>query len=144
MAKQDFYNIIDIKNKFDVITETLNIFDLSFLVSGSVMLGLCFFAFPIMRDFFIHGNHLFLSIVLCIWFSYVLGLICRTIGMNISKCFYNFEHCDKETNIKELYFSCFPKIFGKKNKLRLNIISYRKSRFCIFLYVDEIGHKQES
>lgn len=114
MAKQDFYNMIDIKNKFDVITETLNIFDLSFLVSGSVMLGLCFFAFPIMRDFFIHGNHLFLSIVLCIWFSYVLGLICRTIGMNISKCFYNFGHCDKETNIKELYSSCFPKIFGKK------------------------------
>lgn len=25
----------------------------------------------------------------------------------------------------------------QKNKLRLNIISYRKSRFCIFLYVDE-------
>lgn len=114
MAKQDFYNIIDIKNKFDVITETLNIFDLSFLVSGSVMLGLCFFAFPIMRDFFIHGNHLFLSIVLCIWFSYVLGLICRTIGMNISKCFYNFEHCDKETNIKNYILHAFQKSLAKK------------------------------
>lgn len=112
MAKPNFENMINVKDKFSVLTETLNIFDLSFLVSGSAMLGLCFYAFPVMRHFFIHGDQLFLSILLCIWFSYVLGLISRAIGKNIAKVFYRKEKFVRETKEKNVYDFFFPKIFS--------------------------------
>lgn len=114
MAKEDFANMINVKKKFDVLTETLNIFDLSFLVSGSAMLGLCFYAFPVMRHFFIHGNQLFLSILLCVWFAYVLGLISRAIGKNIVKVFYHKEEFVRETKEKNVYDFFFPKIFSRE------------------------------
>lgn len=111
IRKLEVNNILDIKKKFDVISETLNIFDLSFLVSGSTMLGLCFYAFPIMKNFFIHYNHPFLSILLCIWFSYILGLICRTLGKNIANCFYLFKDLDKATQNKKRFSSLFTKLY---------------------------------
>ena len=77
-------DIVDIGKKFDIVTETLNIFDMSFLVSGSAMLGVCFCALPQMERYFIRKDYEIFSFLFCIWFAYVLGLICRVSGKYIT------------------------------------------------------------
>lgn len=99
METNNLKSIINIQNKFDRITETLNIFDMSFLVSGSAMLCVCLYAFPKMSNFLIHDSHLFLSFLLCIWSSYIFGLICRTNGKYIA--YFLTYVCDNATGKKE-------------------------------------------
>lgn len=84
MATIDIKSITSFQKQFDTITATLNIFDMSFLVSGAAMLGVCLYAFPNMKTFFIHSNHMFLSVLLCVLFAYIFGLICRIAGKKIS------------------------------------------------------------
>lgn len=130
MDKQEITNWLNIRKKFDVITETLNIFDLSFLVSGSAMLGLCFYAFPVMRRFFIHSSQIFLSIFLYIWFSYILGLICRTLGKSIANCFYLFEDLDKTTQNKNRFSSLFTKLYTPESSFASVRSPKEKSEFA--------------
>ena len=84
MATIDIKSIISFQKQFDTLTATLNIFDMSFLVSGAAMFGVCLYAFPNMKPFFIHSSHIFLSVLLCVLFAYIFGLICRIVGKRIS------------------------------------------------------------
>ena len=106
METNDLKSIVNIQNKFDKVTETLNIFDMSFLVSGSAILGVCLYAFPRISNFFIHGNHLFLSVLLCILFSYIFGLICRMTGKYIAyllTCAYRKLTGKKENDVFDVF-----------------------------------------
>lgn len=76
---------VNFQKKFDVVTETLNIFDMSFLVSGTIMLMLCLYVCHDMRIFLLNENHQVLSILACILLSYVMGLVCRTTGKYVAR-----------------------------------------------------------
>lgn len=39
---------------------------------------------PEHEAFFIHSSHIFLSVLLCVLFAYIFGLICRIVGKRIS------------------------------------------------------------
>lgn len=42
---------MDFQKQFDTVTGALNIFDMSYLVSGTTMLGVLVYAFPGLKDF---------------------------------------------------------------------------------------------
>lgn len=45
---------MNIQKQFDTVTGALNIFDMSYLISGTAMLGLLIYAFPEFKGFVFH------------------------------------------------------------------------------------------
>ena len=88
---------MDFQKQFDTITGALNIFDMSYLVSGVTMLGVLVYAFPDMKGFVFHKDQVTVSIIVCIVIAYVLGMISWIAGKQFR--YWMMEHFgDKKTN----------------------------------------------
>ena len=88
---------MDIQKQFDIVTGALNIFDMSYLISGATMLGVLVYAFPGFKDFVFHKELVILSVIACIVIAYVLGMICWIAGKQIR--YWMMEHFwEKKTN----------------------------------------------
>lgn len=74
---------MNFQKQFDTVTGALNIFDMSYLVSGAAMLAVLVYAFPCFRDFVFHDNQVMLSVFVCVVITYILGLICWVAGKQI-------------------------------------------------------------
>ena len=66
---------MDFQKQLDTVTGALNIFDMSYLVSGATMLGVLVYAFPDLKGFVFHKDQVTVSIIVCIVIAYVLGMI---------------------------------------------------------------------
>lgn len=74
---------MNFQKQFDTVTDALNIFDMSYLVSGAAMLAVLVYAFPGFRNFVFHDNQITLSVFVCIVITYILGMICWVAGKHI-------------------------------------------------------------
>lgn len=85
------------QKQFDTVTGALNIFDMSYLVSGATMLGVLVYAFPDMKGFVFHKDQVTVSIIVCIVIAYVLGMISWIAGKQFR--YWMMEHFwEKKTN----------------------------------------------
>lgn len=88
---------MDFQKQFDTVTGALNIFDMSYLVSGATMLGVLVYAFPDLKDFVFHKDQVTVSIIICIVIAYVLGMISWIAGKQFR--YWMMKHFwDKKTN----------------------------------------------
>lgn len=88
---------MDFQKQFDTVTGALNIFDMSYLVSGATMLGVLVYAFPGLKDFVFHKDQVMVSIIICIVIAYVLGMISWIAGKQFR--YWMMKHFgDKKTN----------------------------------------------
>lgn len=88
---------MNIQKQFDTVTGALNIFDMSYLVSGVTMLGVLVYAFPDMKGFVFHKDQVTVSIIVCIVIAYVLGMISWIAGKQFR--YWMMKHFgDKKTN----------------------------------------------
>lgn len=88
---------MDFQKQFDTVTGALNIFDMSYLVSGATMLGVLVYAFPDMKGFVFHKDQVTVSIIVCIVIAYVLGMISWIAGKQFR--YWMMEHFwEKKTN----------------------------------------------
>ena len=88
---------MDFQKQFDTVTGALNIFDMSYLVSGATMLGVLVYAFPDLKDFVFHKDQVTVSIIICIVIAYVLGMISWIAGKQFR--YWMMEHFgEKKTN----------------------------------------------
>lgn len=88
---------MDFQKQFDTVTGALNIFDMSYLVSGATMLGVLVYAFPDLKGFVFHKDQVTVSIIICIVIAYVLGMISWIAGKQFR--YWMMKHFgDKKTN----------------------------------------------
>lgn len=88
---------MDFQKQFDTVTGALNIFDMSYLVSGATMLGVLVYAFPCLKGFVFHKDQVTVSIIVCIIIAYVLGMISWIAGKQFR--YWMMEHFwEKKTN----------------------------------------------
>lgn len=88
---------MDFQKQLDTVTGALNIFDLSYLVSGATMLGVLVYAFPDLKGFVFHKDQVTVSIIVCIIIAYVLGMISWIAGKQFR--YWMMEHFwEKKTN----------------------------------------------
>lgn len=88
---------MDFQKQFDTVTGALNIFDMSYLVSGATMLGVLVYAFPGLKGFVFHKDQVMVSIIICIVIAYVLGMISWIAGKQFR--YWMMKHFgDKKTN----------------------------------------------
>lgn len=88
---------MDFQKQFDTVTGALNIFDMSYLVSGATMLGVLVYAFPALKGFVFHKDQVTVSIIVCIVIAYVLGMISWIAGKQFR--YWMMEHFwEKKTN----------------------------------------------
>lgn len=88
---------MDFQKQFDTVTGALNIFDMSYLVSGTTMLGVLVYAFPDLKGFVFHKDQVTVSIIICIVIAYVLGMISWIAGKQFR--YWMMKHFgDKKTN----------------------------------------------
>lgn len=88
---------MNIQKQFDTVTGALNIFDMSYLVSGVTMLGVLVYAFPGLKGFVFHKDLVTVSIIICIVIAYVLGMISWIAGKQFR--YWMMKHFgDKKTN----------------------------------------------
>ena len=88
---------MDFQKQLDTVTGALNIFDLSYLVSGATMLGVLVYAFPDLKGFVFHKDQVMVSIIVCIIIAYVLGIISWIAGKQFR--YWMMEHFgEKKTN----------------------------------------------
>lgn len=88
---------MDFQKQFDTVTGALNIFDMSYLVSGATMLGVLVYAFPDLKGFVFHKDQVTVSIIICIVIAYVLGMISWIAGKQFR--YWMMKHYgDKKTN----------------------------------------------
>ena len=88
---------MDFQKQFDTVTGALNIFDMSYLVSGATMLGVLVYAFPGLKGFVFHKDLVTVSIIVCIIIAYVLGMISWIAGKQFR--YWMMEHFwEKKTN----------------------------------------------
>lgn len=88
---------MDFQKQFDTVTGALNIFDMSYLVSGATMLGVLVYAFPDLKGFVFHKDQVTLSILVCVVFTYVLGMISWIAGKQLR--YWMMKHFwEKKTN----------------------------------------------
>lgn len=88
---------MDFQKQFDTMTGALNIFDMSYLVSGATMLGVLVYAFPDLKGFVFHKDQVTVSIIICIVIAYVLGMISWIAGKQFR--YWMMKHFgDKKTN----------------------------------------------
>lgn len=94
---------MDFQKQFDTVTGALNIFDMSYLVSGATMLGVLVYAYPDLKDFVFHKDQVTVSIIICIVIAYVLGMISWIAGKQFR--YWMMEHFwEKKTNDKDFEF----------------------------------------
>lgn len=74
---------MNFQKQFDTITGALNLFDLSYLVSGSAMLLVLSYVYPSLPHFLVHGDKLLFSVVICIVSAYIAGLVCWVVGKRL-------------------------------------------------------------
>lgn len=74
---------MEFQKQLDTVTGALNIFDMSYLVSGATMLGVLVYAFPNLKDFVFHKDQIMVSILICVVFTYVLGMVSWIAGKQI-------------------------------------------------------------
>lgn len=88
---------MDFQKQFDTVTGALNIFDMSYLVSGVTMLGVLVYAFPGLKDFVFHKDQVTVSILICVVLAYVLGMLSWIAGKQFR--YWMMKHFgDKKTN----------------------------------------------
>lgn len=88
---------MDFQKQFDTVTGALNIFNMSYLVSGATMLGVLVYAFPDLKGFVFHKDQVTVSIIICIVIAYVLGMISWIAGKQFR--YWMMKHYgDKKTN----------------------------------------------
>lgn len=88
---------MNIQKQFDTVTGALNIFDMSYLVSGVTMLGVLVYAFPGLKGFVFHKDLVTVSIIICIVIAYVLGMISWIAGKQFR--YWMMKHFgDQKTN----------------------------------------------
>ncbi|WP_308275058.1 hypothetical protein [Prevotella sp.] len=88
---------MDFQKQLDTVTGALNIFDMSYLVSGATMLGVLVYAFPNLKDFVFHKDQIMVSILICVVFTYVLGMVSWIAGKQFR--YWMMEHFgEKKTN----------------------------------------------
>lgn len=94
---------MDFQKQFDTVTGALNIFDMSYLVSGATMLGVSVYAFPGLKGFVFHKDQVTVSIIICIVIAYVLGMISWIAGKQFR--YWMMKHFgDKKTNDEDFKF----------------------------------------
>lgn len=88
---------MDFQKQLDTVTGALNIFDMSYLVSGATMLGVLVYAFPDLKGFVFHKDQVTVSIIVCIVIAYVLGMISWIAGKQFR--YWMMKHfLEKKTN----------------------------------------------
>ena len=88
---------MDFQKQLDTVTGALNIFDMSYLVSGATMLGVLVYAFPDLKGFVFHKDQVTVSIIVCIVIAYVLGMISWIAGKQFR--YWMMKHFwEKKTN----------------------------------------------
>lgn len=94
---------MNFQKQFDTVTGALNIFDMSYLVSGATMLGVLVYAFPGLKGFVFHKDQVTVSIIICIVVAYVLGMISWIAGKQFR--YWMMKHFgDKKTNDEDFKF----------------------------------------
>lgn len=94
---------MNFQKQFDTVTGALNIFDMSYLVSGATMLGGVVYAFPGLKGFVFHKDQVTVSIIICIVVAYVLGMISWIAGKQFR--YWMMKHFgDKKTNDEDFKF----------------------------------------
>lgn len=99
---------MNIQKQFDTVTGALNIFDMSYLVSGVTMLGVLVYAFPGLKGFVFHKDLVTVSIIICIVIAYVLGMISWIAGKQIR--YWMMKHFWEKKTIDEDFESKFQEI----------------------------------
>lgn len=94
---------MNFQKQFDTITGALNIFDMSYLVSGAAMMTVLVYTFPGYRDFIFHYNQVTLSVFVCIVITYILGMICWVAGKQIRYWCINSHEDTVKVNYTNLY-----------------------------------------
>jgi len=72
--------MIDFQKQFDSVIGALNLFDLSYLISGVAMLGVLSYTYPEFRYFLVHKDNMIFSAIICVVAAYISGVICWVIG----------------------------------------------------------------
>lgn len=102
---------MDFQKQFDTVTGALNIFDMSYLVSGATMLGVLVYAFPNMKGFVFHKDQVTLSILICVVFTYVLGMISWIAGKQFR--YWLMSHTGKKKTNDTDFTSKFDKTINR-------------------------------
>ena len=102
---------MDFQKQFDTVTGALNIFDMSYLVSGATMLGVLVYAFPNMKGFVFHKDQVTLSILICVVFTYVLGMISWIAGKQFR--YWLMSHTGKKKTNDADFTSKFDKTINR-------------------------------
>jgi len=83
MENLKLFNMVSLQKQFDVLTSSLNFFDMSYLISGGAMLCVLTYIPCGFRKMVFHANHIFLTAILCLLLSYVLGIISWVVGKHV-------------------------------------------------------------
>lgn len=102
---------MDFQKQFDTVTGALNIFDMSYLVSGATMLGVLVYAFPNLKGFVFHKDQVTLSILICVVFTYVLGMISWIAGKQFR--YWLMSHTGKKKTNDADFTSKFDKTINR-------------------------------
>ena len=117
---------MDFQKQFDTVTGALNIFDMSYLVSGATMLGVLVYAFPGLKGFVFHKDQVTVSIIICIVIAYVLGMISWIAGKQFRYWMMkHFGERDKDADF-EFIFSETATHFTFKDELITKLIEENK------------------
>lgn len=74
---------MNFQKQFDAITGALNLFDLSYWISGTAMLLSLVYANPKLLNFLVQDDKMFYSIIFCVAVAYVAGLISWVVGKRL-------------------------------------------------------------
>lgn len=128
--------MLDFQKQFDTVTGALNIFDMSYLVSGSSMLGVMFFAFPYLKGFIFYSNHVLLSVCACIVLIYVMGMLSWVFGKQIR--YKMTENFGVKKSIKKIFEEDFDKAVGCfpfRNRIIINLIEKDKNMAYSYMWM---------
>ena len=117
---------MNVQKQFDTVTGALNIFDMSYLISGTTMLGGLIYTFSGFKDFVFHKEQVTLSVIVCIVIAYVLGMISWIAGKQIRYWLMkHFWERDKDADF-EFMFSEAATHFTFKDELITKLIEENK------------------
>ena len=117
---------MNVQKQFDTVTDALNIFDMSYLISGTTMLGVLIYTFSGFKDFVFHKEQVTLSVIVCIVTAYVLGMISWIAGKQIRYWLMkHFWERDKDADF-EFMFSEAATHFTFKDELITKLIEENK------------------
>ena len=102
---------MDFQKQFDTVTGALNIFDMSYLVSGATMLGVLVYAFPGLKDFVFHKDQITVSILICVVLAYVLGMLSWIAGKQFR--YWLMSHTGKKKTNDADFTSKFDKTINR-------------------------------